>query len=162
MEIIPFNGRFTIESPRGGHKTFQIKTGKRGDFKGKRVLSIFFGRENTNDRQYRGFAFVFPERVAMWRRFQGDATHAMYITMLISLVKYGEESQFAKRGYKLLMEKRCRACNKPLTNPISIAEGIGPECSGRNRRRQTPETVAANEFDAEANDVAEMGWDAHK
>ena len=130
METIPFNGKFTIESPRGGHKTFQIKTSKRGPLKNARILSLFRGRDNTDDRAYQGFAFVNSDAVKVWRRLQGGEFE-MYVTMLTSLVQYGEASQFYTKGYRLLMEKKCRVCNRTLTNPQSIKEGIGPECAGK-------------------------------
>lgn len=34
------------------------------------------------------------------------------------------EAVLAKRG-------RCRRCGRELTNPVSIARGVGPECYGR-------------------------------
>lgn len=131
--IIPFNGRFTIESPRGGHKTFQIRTAKGGNLKGKRILSIFFGRENTDDRQYEGFAFVNDDRIAIWGK-KNDQTHQMYVRMLTDLVAKGESSELYAMGYRLLMEKKCRVCNRTLTNPESIKSGIGPECAGRRSK----------------------------
>jgi hypothetical protein len=133
--IIRFNGRFTINSPRGGHKTFQIKTAKGGKLKGKRILSRFFGRENTDDRQYEGFAFVTDTAVNLWGRFLGSKDHKVYVAMLIDMVAKGAESHYVKMGYELLMETRCRCCNRPLTNPVSIKTGIGPECAGRQSSR---------------------------
>lgn len=141
--IIPFNGRFTLESPRGSHKTFQIKTAKGGKLKGSRILSIFFGRENTDDAQYKGFAFVTDDGIKIWSRLN-DHCHQMYAAVLRSLVQRGEDSQFHRMGYRLLMEKRCRVCNKTLTNPESVKSGIGPECSGR-RRKQLAEREKENE-----------------
>lgn len=134
-EIIPFNGRFTISSPRGGHKTFQIKTAKGGNLKGSRILSLFRGTENTNDSNYEGFAFVTPSVIRLWSRFRNTDREQM-AKMLTSLVNEGDNSELHQMGYRLLMEKRCRVCNRALTHPISIAEGIGPECSGRNRRAE--------------------------
>lgn len=130
METIPFNGRLTIESPRGGHKTFQIKTSKRGPLKDARILSLFRGRENTDDAAYQGFAFVNSNKISIWRRLQGG-DFEMYATMITSIIQRGEESQFYQQGYRLLMEKKCRVCNRALTNPQSIKDGIGPECAGR-------------------------------
>jgi hypothetical protein len=129
-ELIPFNGRFTIESPKGGHKTFQIKTAKGGKLKGSRILSMFFGRENTNDMQYKGFAFVTESKIHIWRS-QDTHDNQVYVSMLTDMVANGENSHYAKMGYKLMMEKRCRACNRVLTNPLSISTGIGPECASR-------------------------------
>lgn len=34
-------------------------------------------------------------------------------------------------GIRFQHEGRCCVCSRPLTNPVSIDMGIGPECSGR-------------------------------
>jgi hypothetical protein len=132
--LIPFNGRFTIENTnpeKQGHKTFKIKTPKSGSLKGKRILSLFTGTENTDDNQYMGFAFVTDDRINLWARFSRDNNSAVYIAMLTSMIAEGEQSRFYKMGYRLLMETKCRVCNRPLTNPESIKSGIGPECANR-------------------------------
>lgn len=129
--LIPFNGRFTIEGPRG-HRTFQIKTVKGGKLKGQRILSLFVGRENTNDHDYQGFAFVADDAVKLWRRFDGSKDHKVFIDMLSSFTRLGNESRYYAMGYRFMMEAKCRRCNRALTNPTSIKSGIGPECAGRN------------------------------
>jgi hypothetical protein len=38
-------------------------------------------------------------------------------------------------GFERPPVTRCRICNRPLKNPISISAGIGPVCSGRQYSR---------------------------
>lgn len=127
--LISHNGEFTIKSPRGGHKTFQIKTTLRGKLKGKRILKVLVGPDNTTD--YEGFAFVSDDetRFNVWARFKGT-DREMYATMLLDMMQNGEASQFAIKGYELLKATVCRKCNRKLTTPESIESGIGPICAG--------------------------------
>lgn len=129
-ELIPFNGRFTIKSPNGGHKTFQVKTAKGGKLKGQRILSLFIGRENTNDMQYKGFAFVTESNIHIWRS-QNTKDNQVYVSMLKDMVANGENGHYGKMGYTLMLEKKCRVCNRTLTNPSSLVLGVGPECASR-------------------------------
>jgi len=138
------NGTFTIESPKGGHRTFRVATVKRGKLEGKRILSLLSGADNEGD--YQGFAFVMERGVIVWRKFRAPMSVAFIdgvswdtnwsawqkmATMLWSLSERGEESKWHDRGYRLLWEGRCVRCNRKLTVPESIRSGIGPVCAGR-------------------------------
>lgn len=130
-----FNGTYTMTSPNGGHRTFEIKT-KPDDSKfapGKRVLALLAGPDNTED--YVGFAFVDDDGITVWRSKRGPANdrsnYEWYADMLWSLATRGAESRWNKKGYELLVEGRCLRCNRKLTDPISIKTGIGPVCAER-------------------------------
>lgn len=130
-----FNGRFTIESPRGGHKTFQIKTAKAGKLKGCRIVSLLIGSDNLRD--YKGFAFATDEGIKVWRNYKGQpgapSKHEKMVMVLWSLATEGQDSPYYSMGYRLLVEGTCIRCNRTLTHPESIRSGIGPECAGRWR-----------------------------
>lgn len=51
--------------------------------------------------------------------------------MLWDLSEQGEASAYARKGFAMLLDKRCMRCNRRLTNPVSIETGIGPECANR-------------------------------
>jgi hypothetical protein len=132
METITHNGTYTIESPKGGHKTFRIKTAKNGGLKGKRILSLLVGPDNTAD--YNGFATLDDNATAfrVWRKFEnGDMP--FYAFMLAEMILKGDESRYVARGYRLLQSTVCRVCNRKLTTPESVKSGIGPDCAGRRR-----------------------------
>jgi len=38
-------------------------------------------------------------------------------------------------GFDIPTSSRCRICNRPLRAPESVAAGIGPTCSGSQKRR---------------------------
>jgi hypothetical protein len=132
MPII-FNGAITITSPKGGHRTFQVKT-KKADAKfaaGKRVLSLLNGPDNTSS--YVGFAFVEEDKVRVWAKKQAQGPWVAYGKMVLSLCRDGEASPFHAKGYRVMVEKRCMKCNRKLTHPESIESGLGPECAGRGK-----------------------------
>ena len=134
--MIPFNGKFTIESPKGGHKTFQIKTLRNGQYAGSRQISLFIGRENTNDKDYKPFGWVNDDAIRIFRNLSWDSNNVYdkYAKIFWDLLVKGEKSQLYGMGYRLLIEKKCRVCNRPLTNPESNKSGIGPECAGRRTK----------------------------
>ncbi len=124
--LISHNGTFTINSPKGQHRTFRIKTAKHGRMKGMRILSLLTGPDNTAN--FEGFANVTDdgENFYVWRTYQGVGNYAMYARMLVDLL--GEHSELKRKGYELLQSTVCRVCNRKLTTPESIKFGIGPEC----------------------------------
>lgn len=127
-----FNGRYTVKNRRSGeHRTFEIKT-QAEDAKfaaGKRVLALLTGPDNTSD--YTGFGFVEETGIAIWKSKRGEAgkksTYEWYGEMLWSLALDGGLSPFAET-YELLQEGTCAVCNRVLTEPESLATGIGPVC----------------------------------
>jgi hypothetical protein len=124
------NGRYTIESASGQHRTFEIRTQKPdAEFApGKRILSILTGPENTVD--YARFAFVDEMGIHVWAsRAKQNDMYQVYAEQLWSLALDGAFSPFSEVGYRLLMEGRCVVCNRPLTTPESIRSGIGPICA---------------------------------
>lgn len=127
------NGTYTISSPRGGHRTFEVKT-QAEDSKflpGKRVVSLLRGPNNEQD--YESFGVLSPDSRAIfvWRKFRskfgGSATvWEKFADMLL------HPEHYTSYGYEYLVAERCRRCNRRLTTPESIAAGIGPECATRH------------------------------
>jgi hypothetical protein len=129
------NGTYTMTSPKGGHRTFSIKT-QPADSKfapGKRILALLTGPDN--EANYTSFAFVTDQGITVWRSKRGKgrehSAYDWYATMLWSLARRGAESQWNAKGYELLVEGRCLRCNRKLTDPVSISTGLGPICAGR-------------------------------
>jgi len=132
------NGIYTIQNMETGeHRTFRVKTQK-DDARfapGERVVALLTGPDNGND--YRGFGFVNGNEIALWRSKRTPAFRhykAMLETAAAVLpegdTEYREEIfQYFGRPYKVMMEVRCRRCNRRLTTPESIRRGLGPECA---------------------------------
>lgn len=128
------NGKYTIKSPSGEHRTFDIST-QPDDATfapGKRVISLLVGQDN--EHSYQGFGFVTDQGICVWSRLRGDSPqepsfHEKCAKMIWSLVEDGESSLYLAKGVTLHLEKHCLRCNRTLTTPESIERGIGPECA---------------------------------
>ena len=120
------NGTVTlINNEKGSHITLEIKTIRRGDLKGKRVIAKLVGRDNTSD--YMGFGFVNDnDTISLWSRHR-NAKNAQIAHIVRSLFVEGNDSRFAKT-VSMEVSKLCIRCNRKLTTPQSLADGIGPEC----------------------------------
>lgn len=143
------NGTYTVSHPTQGHFTIKLWTGQKGDFTGKRILSLLTGPNNETD--FKGVAFWNDERkiAHVWRRFKGarssfpidgyhwqkDGGWSAYeqkLAIWCCLAVRGSSSYWRAEGYSLLLESRCCICNRKLTHPESIEAGIGPECARRS------------------------------
>ena len=126
-----FNGFYTITSPTGGHRTFQISTqSPRDSFApGKRIISMLTGQDNEID--YTGFGFVNDDGIRIWAKYRGRSFYESCADMLWSMATQGESSPYHRKGVRMLLDKRCAKCNRKLTHPASIITGIGPECRKR-------------------------------
>lgn len=128
-----FNGHWTIKSAKtGDHRTFKIRTqDKDASFApGKRVVALLTGTENDADSSYTGFAFIDDEGVHVWEKYRGQGLWEIYADMLWTLSLDGANSPWAQKGFTIMGEGRCIRCNRLLTTPESIQNGIGPVCAG--------------------------------
>lgn len=125
FEIKTHNGVITMKSLRTGeHRTFRIRTMK-ADAKflpGKRIIELLQGPDNEND--YRSFGMVGDNgRVCLWKKHQSETFYTWVATALEHPEKFLDRVEFSFEG-------RCRRCNRLLSDPASVASGIGPTCSG--------------------------------
>lgn len=130
------NGIFTIVSGKTGeHRTFRINTVLRGNLKGKRILGLLTGPDNTSS--YKGFAFVDDDRITVWRKYRGEGDWEVYAHLVYCLSRQGQMSPDGRirvegLSMSLLFQGRCCRCNRALTVPSSIESGIGPICAGKD------------------------------
>lgn len=133
-----FNGSHTLQNTRTGqHRTFLIKTIQQGKLKGKRVVALLTGPDNTAD--YTRFAFVGDDgRIHVWRKFRGQNKRSAWdwYAIMLEMVVIQHRPQWQENGqqygpYEHLLEGRCARCNRKLTHPDSAKAGIGPECASR-------------------------------
>lgn len=128
------NGILTVHNPATGqHRTFRIRTQPK-DAKfapGKRTVALLTGPQNTTD--YTGFAFLETTpngavdlRVWRKRRAPVGQPFTQYELLARFLERLGTVA-----GVEINFEGACRVCNRALTTPESVAEGIGPVCGGR-------------------------------
>lgn len=127
-----FNGRYTIHSARTGqHRTFEIKTIRRGNLKGKRVIGLLCGPVHDDSSSYTKFGFVTDQGIFVWRRFKDDSSYAKMAKMVWNMLT-NPDHQLFKMGYTIEQSLNCVCCNRELTYPESIDKGYGPVCAKKN------------------------------
>jgi len=139
------NGVYTISGPRG-HETFRVKTQKQTSkfFGGKRLLEV---RDSSAMFGWNAFGQVSDngETVEVLRFRKTPTTDAFVGLFNLFARATDDEIELAGRRYTMQVVKHCRVCNRKLTHPESIVDGIGPECKGRGYRdaRGTEKSVPA-------------------
>lgn len=126
FDIATHNGIVTVENTvRGTHRTFRIRT-QPDDAKfapKERVLSLLVGQDNESD--YNGIGFVKDDgRVILWKRYRTPQYEALVKVLTMP-------DHYRTLGCVYHFEGHCRRCNRTLTTPESIRDGIGPVCAGR-------------------------------
>lgn len=119
---------FTVSNPTGQHFTYRVGA-KEGRRDGDTVffVSLLTGPVNTSDYTYLGIldpATGTVRRTAK-SRIGADATGAKVIAWALSIVWQGRT---LPTGYQIQHAGKCGRCARTLTDPLSIALGIGPEC----------------------------------
>lgn len=130
-----FNGFYTLISPHSGeHRTFRVRTQDEKDnfAPGERLIALLKGPDNESD--YRNFGYVTDRGIRVWSSVKAKADGGFFEScakILWDVAENGAESYYAKKGWRVELDKRCRRCNRRLTNPVSLESGIGPECAER-------------------------------
>lgn len=116
---IPVPGKYTVPVA-DGHRTFRVEV-MAADAKfaaGKTVISFLSGADNESS--YTGFAFIDEQgTLRVWKKFSTAATLIAAAQTLLSAPE------------KALVSQNCRRCNRTLTVPASLHNGLGPECARR-------------------------------
>jgi hypothetical protein len=128
-----FNGIYTIQSSKtGDHRTFKIRTqDEKAEFApGQRIVSLLTGSENDSDSSYTGFAFIDDLGIHVWTKKRGEGLWEKYAEMLWSLALDSALSPWAVKGFTIMGSGTCLRCNRLLSTPESVKNGIGPVCAG--------------------------------
>lgn len=116
------NGTFTAELKNGRHFTYRIETVRKGKLEGRRIVMLLSGQDNTSD--YVAFGFANGDgSIKVWNRFSSSEAYHKHAQLLT-----GKASQHVANWYQ---SSRCVKCGRMLTDPVSIASGMGPKCEGR-------------------------------
>jgi|SRR5665213_1554626 len=112
------HGTYTVNGDEG-HATFRIshQADDANFAPGKDIIGVMLGSDNE---RYTSIGFVTEGRVRLFRKNVG--VNHWWDAYLGELTADPEAS---------LVALNCRRCNRLLTEPESIAAGIGPVCAGR-------------------------------
>ena len=118
-------GYYTVVREDGEHRTYRVRTmPKDSDFApGKTVVDLLTGSDNVNN--YTGVGFADSRGLYVWRKWfsQGDNLKKEWSAIV------GDQLGAGKRY--AVESTRCYVCGRLLTQPESVASGIGPECAAR-------------------------------
>lgn len=121
--VIP-NGYYTVVLREDRHVTFRLETADTTFFTtcafGTQIVSFLSGADNQRD--YTGCAFVTGQQYRRWQRYHADTDLDAALTLLM------QQPETHAARY-VLESNRCFMCNRLLTNPDSILNGIGPICT---------------------------------
>lgn len=127
--VIP-NGTFTVMSSRTGeHRTFRISKAKKGN---PRFIGLLTGPDN--ERSYTGFALISDDdrRIVVFKKHRGTkdqpSIYEKYACLLECMLTRQGDEWYIERGYSIEGSKKCARCGRTLTEPQSLAVGIGPQC----------------------------------
>ncbi len=128
FDISKFNATLTLTSPRTGeHRTFRVKTVRKGKLEGQRLVELLIGSNNEAD--YKAFAHVGNDKTPWLKegeaRVWGKHRGTQYERFLDLLAR---PSYWAGKGVIYQISGHCRRCNRTLTHPESLTSGYGPEC----------------------------------
>lgn len=105
------------------YRTIRIKTAKKGNLAGKRIVSYLSGPNNDSD--YTGFAFLNESGFQVWGRFRGLVNGPLNAAIEVL-------ANPAEAGRRYAIESgRCYLCGRTLTVEQSITDGIGPICAAK-------------------------------
>lgn len=124
MNISTHNGTITMTNPEtGNHRTVKIKTqdSKSHFAPGQRLIGMLTGTDNENSYTYFGFVKA-NGGIAIWNKFKNTSYE-----VIAKMVQHKELYQ-TKKGIIYQEAGCCRRCNRKLTTPESIEDGIGPYC----------------------------------
>jgi hypothetical protein len=120
------DGKYTITNDTGSqYRTIRLSAcpERYNKPKGTQMAAFLSGPDNTGD--YTGFAFIYPGRKPyIFQRFQNNQQLRYALGVLLESddgVAYGK--------LYALESNRCWRCDKSLTTPESILNGIGPHCA---------------------------------
>ena len=123
--------RFTLVSKATG-KRYTYRVAKAKDKDTMFFVSVLTGQSNETDYEYIGYISTNGTHSAVMAGKRGNLTHPAFRGLGWLLRKIEGSSPIAMPdAVEFWHEGRCARCARVLTDPVSIARGLGPECAGK-------------------------------
>ncbi len=117
-------GYYTVTDDEG-HRTFRVSPDQKW-CDGKTTISVLAGP--SNEFSYKGCGFVTDTGVQLWAKYRSDSRMASLIERLVADAAGALQLTLEMAKQHVLTSENCFVCGKLLTDPTSIAMGIGPVC----------------------------------
>ena len=123
--------RFTLVSKVTG-KRYTYRVSKSKDSDTMFFLSVLTGPSNEDDYQYIGSIRTSGVHSIVHGGRAGNPEHPAFKAMDWMLRQIENSSPLQMPvSVEFWHEGRCAKCARPLTDPASIARGLGPECASK-------------------------------
>lgn len=140
--VVAGKATFTLEVPEAyamqhhlkQHYTFKTRFKQGGDkFPDAYFVSLMTGMDNESSYSYLGM--LNPETgivrtTAKSCLGSGDLVVRL-LNRAMAVIWAGDANPLTNAGFNVCHAGKCGRCGRKLTNPESLATGIGPECAGR-------------------------------
>jgi hypothetical protein len=140
--ILAGHATFTCTAPWGDHYTYRVNKAdkRRSGEPDKWFVSLGF---NYDSSIYMGMIVDAERDMILTNGSKVRETAPSYIVFQTAWwdARFGKNSIesegceipriMTESGIRFQHEGKCCVCGRPLTNPVSIDMGIGPECAGR-------------------------------
>jgi len=123
--------RFTLVSKKTGKRfTYRVAAAKDSDT--MFFVSLLVGQSNESDYEYIGFLKTTGVTSDLIAGRKGNASHPAFkgLGWLLANIENSNPLEMPA-DVEFWHEGRCAKCARPLTDPTSIARGLGPECASK-------------------------------
>ena len=123
--------RFTLVSKATG-KRYTYRVAKAKDSDTAFFASVLTGPSNEHDYEYIGVVKTGGTHSELSAGRRGNSKHPAFQGLAWTLAQIENSNPLAMpEALEFWHEGRCARCARPLTDPASIARGLGPECAGK-------------------------------
>lgn len=124
------NATITLESLKSGkHFTFKVRQAKKDDSKSPFFVSVLSGPDNHANYSYVGVITSDKKEFKLTQKSKVSSDALSYKAFNFFFVQL--ISGKIHNDLKIYHSGKCGRCGKKLTDPRSIENGLGPECSKR-------------------------------
>lgn len=127
---------FTIKTPadhKQSHRTYRVEHVPASDkYPEAWFVKLLVGSDNTDSRSYKYLGKLDPftgQMASSAKSICGPSTFPVRLfNRTMARVWTGDHEAYEQHGFETMHMGRCGRCCRPLTDPVSVALAIGPDC----------------------------------